>query len=51
LSPVIDAKESRIPTRLYYNSNEISLNKANYEAAVGTLTGGDKLTTPLWWMN
>jgi hypothetical protein len=51
LSPVMNAKESRIPTRLYYNSNEISLNKANYEAAVGTLTGGDKLTTPLWWMN
>ncbi|MGL3001884.1 SusD/RagB family nutrient-binding outer membrane lipoprotein [Flavobacterium sp. RSSB_23] len=51
LSPVIDAKESRIPTRLYYNSNEVALNKANYEAAVGTLTGGDKLTSPLWWMN
>ncbi|MGL2994221.1 SusD/RagB family nutrient-binding outer membrane lipoprotein [Flavobacterium sp. TSSA_36] len=51
LSPVMQAAQPAIPSRLYYNSNEISLNKDNYAAAVATLTGGDKLTTPLWWMN
>lgn len=50
LLPVINAAEATIPSRLYYNSSEVSLNRANYEAAVGTLTGGDQLTSPLWWM-
>jgi len=50
LSPVANAKEATIPSRLYYNSQEISLNRANYEAAAATLTGGDKLTSRLWWM-
>ena len=40
-----------VPTRLYFNSLEVSLNKANYEAAVSTLVGGDNLTSRLWWMN
>lgn len=40
-----------VPTRLYYSSTEVSLNKANYDAAVATLTGGDVLTSRLWWMN
>lgn len=51
LSPVAGAAETSIPSRLYYNSQEISLNRANYEAAASTLTGGDKLTSRLWWMN
>ena len=51
LSPVVGAAESSIPSRLYYNSQEISLNKVNYQAAAAALTGGDKLTSPLWWMN
>jgi hypothetical protein len=51
LSPVVDAAETSIPSRLYYNSQEISLNRVNYEAASATLTGGDKLTSRLWWMN
>jgi hypothetical protein len=51
LSVVVGAAESSIPSRLYYNSQEISLNKVNYQAATATLTGGDKLTSPLWWMN
>lgn len=40
-----------VPTRLYFNSLEVSLNKANYDAAVSTLVGGDNLTSRLWWMN
>lgn len=51
LSPVIEAAQTSIPSRLYYNSQEVSLNKVNYEAASATLTGGDKLTSRLWWMN
>ena len=51
LSPVVLAAETSIPSRLYYNSQEISLNRVNYVAATATLTGGDKLTSRLWWMN
>jgi hypothetical protein len=53
LSPVANAAPGvpTIPSRLFYNSIENSLNKANYEAASATLTGGDKLTSRLWWMN
>lgn len=51
LSPVVEAEEASIPSRLFYNSQEISLNRVNYETASATLTGGDKLTSPLWWMN
>jgi hypothetical protein len=50
LSIVAGAAETSIPSRLYYNSQEISLNKVNYDAATATLTGGDKLTSRLWWM-
>ena len=51
LSPAFEANETSIPSRLYYNSTELALNKDSYTAAVGTLTNGDKLTSPLWWMN
>lgn len=50
LSPCVEAAESSIPSRLYYNSLEISLNKDNYTKAAASLTGGDKLTSRLWWM-
>lgn len=40
-----------IPSRLFYPSTEESLNRVNYQAAVSTLTGGDVLTSRLWWMN
>ena len=50
LSPVVSAAQTSIPSRLYYNSQEISLNRENYTAAAATLTGGDKLTSRLWWM-
>lgn len=51
LSPVANAAETSIPSRLYYFSTSISVNRDNYLAAVATLTGGDVLTAPLWWMN
>lgn len=51
LSPVVNAAEASIPSRLYYSSTAISLNRDNYLSAVATLTGGDELTSPLWWMN
>lgn len=51
LSPVVNAAETSIPSRLYYSSTAISLNRDNYNAAVATLTGGDNLTSPIWWMN
>lgn len=54
LSPVSTRPSSvaTIPSRLYYNSSEISFNNASYNAGVVKLgTGGDKLTTRLWWMN
>jgi len=40
-----------VPTRLYYNSTEVSLNKDNYDAAAASLRNGDVLTSRLWWMN
>ena len=51
LSPVVNAAETAIPKRLYYPSTEISLNRDSYNAATATITGGDTLTSPLWWMN
>lgn len=52
LSPVVGAAEPTIPKRLYYESNEIALNKDNYNTGVALLgAGGDDLTTPIWWMN
>lgn len=51
LLPVFEAETTTIPSRLYYNSNEISLNRANYTTAIGLLPGGDQLTSRLWWMN
>lgn len=50
LSPVLQAAQPSIPSRLYYNSNEPALNKANYDAAAATLSSGDNLTSPVWWM-
>jgi hypothetical protein len=38
-----------IPRRLIYPQSEASVNGANYSAAIGRLTGGDKLTSRVWW--
>ncbi|MCX7550719.1 SusD/RagB family nutrient-binding outer membrane lipoprotein [Xanthomarina sp. F2636L] len=51
LTPAIDGAISQIPSRYTYPVIEASLNAANYNAAVGNLSGGDKLTSPVWWMN
>lgn len=50
--PTRPSSVATIPSRLYYNSSEVSFNNASYNAGVAKLgTGGDKLTTRLWWMN
>jgi len=49
LSPVVNADIAVIPNRLFYPTNEVSLNSANYTAAAGTLSDGDKLTSTLWF--
>lgn len=38
-----------VPTRMTYPAPEQSLNKANYEAAAATLTGGDDATSKVFW--
>ncbi|HXB92818.1 MAG TPA: SusD/RagB family nutrient-binding outer membrane lipoprotein, partial [Puia sp.] len=38
-----------IPRRFTYPQNEASANTANYNAAVGRLTDGDKMTSRVWW--
>jgi hypothetical protein len=38
-----------IPRRLIYPEAEASTNPDNYKAAIGRLTGGDKLTSRVWW--
>ena len=50
LSPAQNATIG-IPSRLFYNSTEITLNKSSYTTAIGLLPGGDQLTSRLWWMN
>lgn len=50
--PTRPSSVATIPTRLYYNSSEVSFNNVSYNAGVVLLGGaGDKLTTRLWWMN
>lgn len=38
-----------IPRRMYYSSVDKQVNTANYNAAVAGMTGGDKVTTRMWW--
>ena len=53
LSPAVSANPQVviIPRRLTYPEKEPSVNKDNYNAAVGSITGGDKLSSRLWWNN
>jgi hypothetical protein len=53
LSPAVGANPQVvvIPRRLTYPEKEPSVNQANYSAAVATITGGDKLSSRLWWNN
>ena len=50
LTPAVDGFINEIPSRLKYESNESSINKASYDAAVAQ-QGPDELTTKIWWMN
>jgi Starch-binding associating with outer membrane len=38
-----------IPRRFTYPQSEASTNTANYTAAVSRLSGGDKMTSRVWW--
>lgn len=38
-----------IPRRMYYSSVDKQVNTANYNAAVAGMTGGDKVTSRMWW--
>jgi hypothetical protein len=38
-----------IPRRLIYPNTEVSNNPAGYAAGVASLTGGDLLTSRVWW--
>lgn len=38
-----------IPKRLAYPTNEQTLNKKSYTEAVSRLSGGDKMTSKVWW--
>ena len=38
-----------IPRRLIYPQSEASVNGPNYTAAISRITGGDKLTSRVWW--
>jgi hypothetical protein len=38
-----------IPRRFTYPQGEASTNSANYNAAVGDLNNGDKMTSRVWW--
>lgn len=49
LPVAIDGAIDEIPSRYKYPDNELSINKANYEAAVAS-QGPDLLTTKIWWM-
>jgi hypothetical protein len=38
-----------IPRRMAYSTVDKQVNSANYNAAVAALTGGDKITSRMWW--
>jgi hypothetical protein len=40
-----------IPRRQPYPTNEGTLNKESYDAAVGRLPGGDTWSSKMWWDN
>ena len=38
-----------IPRRFTYSTSEVSSNSENYKDAVSRLSGGDKMTSRMWW--
>jgi len=49
LTPAVEGGINTIPTRLFYPTTQVSLNKENYDAAKGTLDNGDNLNSKLFW--
>lgn len=51
LTAAVDAVDARgIPLRIGYPTTESSLNKANYDKAVGDLGGKDDNYAKMWWL-
>jgi hypothetical protein len=50
LVPAVEGYLPEIPSRLRYESNEVSVNAVNYNDAVARF-GADNLTRKVWWMN
>jgi hypothetical protein len=38
-----------VPRRMFYSTVDKQVNTANYNIAVSRLTGGDKITSRMWW--
>lgn len=51
ITPGLTAGESpnAVPLRMRYPISEDLTNKANYDVAVGRLSGGDVITASVWW--
>jgi len=50
LIPAVEGTIDQVPLRYRYPGIEQSLNKANYDAAVSGLDGGNNLTAKIWWL-
>ncbi|MCB0459297.1 MAG: SusD/RagB family nutrient-binding outer membrane lipoprotein [Flavobacteriaceae bacterium] len=51
IEPGPDAFYDIYPSRFEYPGNEAVLNKENYNTAVARMSGGDKITSKVWWEN
>lgn len=48
-STAVNKTGGTVPRRFTYPKSEVSINSANYSAASALLSGGDKLTSRIWW--
>ena len=48
-SMAVNKTGGTIPRRFTYPKTEVSINNTNYSAASALLSGGDKLTSRMWW--
>ncbi|MBE7179367.1 MAG: SusD/RagB family nutrient-binding outer membrane lipoprotein, partial [Mucilaginibacter polytrichastri] len=52
LKPVVytgNNTNGSIPRRLAYPMDEANVNPQNYQTAVAALSGGDRITSRVWW--
>ena len=49
LTPAVEGAINTVPTRLFYPTTQVSLNKDNYDTAKGMLNNGDNLDSKLFW--